>query len=359
MKHTTWKGLLGIMVLATAVALGAGCSKKQEPAKAPVAAQPAKPAAPAPTPAAAPAGDADCWGKENPQAPKVEFEAAGIRYEVTGDFRAKALNIDATKPLVLGALTDIKSYIPQNAANLKAFFEEFRKAKVQAVLVAGDSGEKEDALKPVFEALAKEGFATFVVMGNRESKADYVKAMGEVQPQAKNLVNMNHVRVVDFGVATLLSVPGYYDANYIHNPPGCPYTPKQLEDVKALAAQAKSPVILLSHGPMRGQGPDAIDNAVEAGNVGDPALSTLINEAKIPFGVFGNVHEAGGKAVGPDFKTVVKQDTPSAALYLHPGAADSDPWKLNDGSTSRGLAGILTISQGKASYKIIKAPTPK
>lgn len=319
-------------------------------------------AEPAPAPVPKPpvaAADPECWGTDNPAAPKLEFEANGIKFEITNGYRAKALNLDATKPLVLGALTDIKSFIPQNATNLKLYFEEFKKAKVQAVLVAGDSGEKIDALKPVFEALAKEGLAIFVIMGNRESKADYVKAMADVQATAKNLVNMNAVRVVDFGAATLISIAGYYDANYIHNPPGCPYTGKQIEELKALVAAAKSPVILFSHGPMRGVGPDAIDNAVEAGNVGDPALAALINESKIPFGVFGNIHEAGGKAVGPDFKTVIKQNTPSPALYLHPGAGDSDPWKLNDGSLSRGMAGILTIEGGKASYKIIRAAAPK
>ena len=315
--------------------------KKKEEVKAPIEAAPGK--------------DPDCWGKDDPKAPRVEFEAAGEKYEIVGNYRLKAINGNGTKPLVLGVLTDIKNNIPRNIENLKKFFETFKKEKATAVVIAGDTSEKYESLKPLFEFLAKQNLLTLVIMGNREVKEDYVKAAAEVHAQYKNFIDMNRIRTADLKAATVVSLAGYYDPNYIHNPPGCAYTPQQIVETKNLIDKIGNAAVLLSHGPPRGTGQTAIDQAVEAGNVGDPMLTKLISDAGVPFGVFGNIHEAGGKAVGGDFKGVLAQNKPLPRLYLNPGPADSDPWKMNDGSISRGMAAILTIKGNTASYKIIRA----
>ncbi len=303
----------------------------------------------------APAVNPDCFGHDDPAAAALTIEANGKKYQVVNGYRLKALNADAAKPLVLGVLTDIKNNIPKNLSNINSFIDTFKKEGVDAILLTGDVSEKYAALKSVLETIAKHGLLTFVIIGNREIKDDYVKAVTEVQAQYKNLVNLNRVRLADLGAVTLVSLPGYYDANYIHHPPACNYGEAQVAETQKLVAEVKNSALLVSHGPPRGAGKDAIDNAVEAGNVGDPRITKLIADANIPFGIFGNIHEAGGKAVGPDHKTVLEAGKPYNNLFLNPGPCDSDPWNMNDGSISRGMAGIMKIQGKQASYKILRA----
>ncbi len=300
-------------------------------------------------------GDALCFGAEDANAPKEAFELEGKKYEIVSNYRFKALDGEAGKPIVIGLLSDIKNFIPKNIENLEGFYAEFKKAGVQAVIVTGDTSEKYEMIKPLFDFLAKKNLPTFVIMGNREKKEDYAKAAAEVHAAAKHFVDMNRIRVAELGPVTLVSLAGYHDANYIHNPPGCNYGPKEMETTQRLAEKAATPVILVMHGPAKGEGKDALDLAQEAGNVGDPQINALIAQAKIPFSVCGNIHEAGGKAVGKDFKTLVAQDTLVTNLYVNTGPADSDPWNMNDGSISKGMAGILTVQGKQAQYKIIKA----
>lgn len=307
------------------------------------------------------ADDSDCWGKEDPKAGIKMLTINGKQYKLVNDYRLEAVNPDTKKPLVIGDLTDIKSNIAKNMENLEYFYQEFKKAGVNVVVVSGDTSEKYKMLKPLFEFFGKKGLLTLVTIGNRERKEDYNAAMTEAQKKYPNLINLNKTRVVNAGIISFVSLPGYYDPNYIHNGPGCAYKAAHVDQVKKLVTESKNPVALISHGPPRGKGPKAIDNAVEAGNVGDPRITQLIKETKIPLGFFGNIHEAGGQAVaGGDFNTKWEEGKFVSFLYIHPGPADSDPWKMNDGTISRGMAGIVTVKADEkgdvySSYKIIKA----
>lgn len=318
----------------------------------------AKAAAEAPPVAAAPEStpvdDVECFGSEDPNAPVLSIEAKGAKFELRNNYRLVALERDPNKPVVLGVVTDLKSDIPKNVINVKWFYAQFAKAGVDAVLFNGDIAEDYESFKRLFTYMGEQGYLTLVIIGNRDNKDAFVKAFTEVQAKYPNLVNVNKVRTVDFGGATLLSLPGYYDPNYIHHRPGCEYGPVHVEQVAKLAAEAKSATVLISHGPPRGEGPTAIDHATEAGNVGDPRMTELIMKSGISFGVFGNIHEAGGKAVGRDFKTVLNQGAFYDALYLNPGPGDSDPWNMNDESISRGMAAVLTIKEGKGSYQVFR-----
>ncbi len=299
------------------------------------------------------ASDAICFGDMTPVKKAEAIDANGKKFE---RFGAKLVdkNTDEDKAMTFGVLTDIKSAIPATLQAIDAYFDFFKQNKVEAVLVTGDSGEEYKDLKTVFEHIGKKGLPTYIIMGNREKSADFDKALEEAGKTYKNLFNMNRIRFVNGDDVDLVSLPGYHDPEYIHNKPGCQYDQKQLDLVATLAKEADSPLLLIAHGPPRGKGKDAIDNAVVAGNIGDPNLAKLITDAKIKFGSFGNVHEAGGKAVGADFSTIVKPDTFVDTLYLHPGPGDSDPWTMNDGSKSKGMAGVLMFKDGKAAYKVFK-----
>ncbi|RMG11956.1 MAG: hypothetical protein D6729_17235 [Deltaproteobacteria bacterium] len=276
-----------------------------------------------------------------------DAEIAGYKVTLTGP----------TGPLVLGVLSDIKEDTPENLFNLKRYVKWFKDKGVQAVLVAGDTGETEDAIVHALTVLAEPGWPVFVIIGNREARSVFADALSTVQEKHPNVFNLNVRRLVQLPGLAVLSLPGYHDPRFIHAETGCQYF---IEDVKALekvaAEEAKGPALLISHGPPRGADPQAIDYAVEAGNVGDPNINALIETAKIPFGVFGNIHEAGGKATDLTGKNIVPEKTFVDHLYLNPGPADSIPWKMNDGTESQGMAAVLTVKDGKAAYEIYRAP---
>jgi hypothetical protein len=125
----------------------------------------------------------------------------------------------------------------------------------------------------------------------------------------------------------------------------------------ALAKKAENPVLLLAHGQPKGSTPSALD-VIAPGkeHIGDSNLNEAITGAGIPFGIFGNVKEAGGQAVADlDGKVVVAEGAFSERLYLNPGAADSLEWVMNDGTTATGMAAVLHVQGKTAGYRIYRA----
>ena len=81
---------------------------------------------------------------------------------------------------------------------------------------------------------------------------------------------------------------------------------------------------LVSHGPPRGEGAEAIDRIYEHRNVGDPAMAAMIKELKIPFGFFGHILEAGGRATD-DVGNPIKPGHLSKSLFANAGSASAIP----------------------------------
>jgi hypothetical protein len=89
--------------------------------------------------------------------------------------------------------------------------------------------------------------------------------------------------------------------------------------------------------------------------VGDPDLAAAIAEAHISFGVFGHILESGGRATDLEGKKPVKPGTFATALYVNPGPAFADPWGLNGGAVSHGMAALLTFKNGRGEWQPLKA----
>ena len=115
-----------------------------------------------------------------------------------------------------------------------------------------------------------------------------------------------------------------------------------------------APVVLLSHAEALGEGREALD-AFPDGNAGDANLAAFLKSNKVPFGVFANIHEAGGRAADLSGK-LATEDVPQKSLFVNVGLGDSTPWKLNDGTWSYGLVATLKIDGDQASYKAYRAP---
>ncbi len=354
--------------LAASLAL-AGCSEKKapeaQPAEAPPVAQPAPaPAQPTDTTsvAAAPGqSDPECVGKlELGTAEK--FTVAGKTLELNG-YRLKLETADADDAAVIGVIANANEASPENLFNLERYLKFFAEQGVELVVVAGDSGDDRAAVETVLRKVAKAGLPTLAIAGNREAKSDFVDAVNAVRKDHANLVNGNRVRLIDWDDVDLVTLPGYHDPRYIHaGESGCQYHREDVDALAKLAGEANHPVLLIAHGTPKGEGPNGLDAIAgekpeERKNVGDPHLSSVLAAAKIPFGIFPNIKEAGGRAAADlAGAQAVAEGQPSDTLFLNPGSADSLPWTMNDGSTGRGMVSVVTVKGKQASFRLYKAP---
>lgn len=346
-----------------AAALLVGC-KKESPAPAPVEQAEKKAEVKADPPATAkvdnsvsaqPGSSAkECVGVLETGEP-IELTVGGRKAERNG-YKLTFLEKDEDDTVRFGVLGNINEDSGENLINLKKYVEFFKAEKAEAIIVSGDTGESKESIARALEPLAETGLPVFVIAGNRECRADYAAALAEVQKTHDNVINMNEVRYVDFDDADLVSLPGYHDRRYIHCETGCQYFKEDVDGLAGLAKEANDAVVLVAHGPPKGTSRTALDAATEAGNVGDAALNEAIAKAGIPFGIFSNIKEAGGRATDLSGENIIKEETLTDALYLNPGPADTIHWAMNDGTRSMGMAAMLTVTGKQASYKIYRAP---
>lgn len=286
------------------------------------------------------------------------WAADGFKFSVNGG-TAQVHADAAPKEAKLGLLAAVKDFSPDTQANLKSFIAAFRKAGVSGVVVDGDSAygvdDQDSTLSDLFSWLGGQGLPVYGIIGNSESRSSFNRALLAAFRKHPSVINLNLVRRVEGDGFTLVSLPGYYDARYIHESAGCRYKPEDAQELTQIARGAPSPVVLITHGPPRQAGKFALDVTDDGHNVGDPDLAAAIAEAHINFGVFGHILESGGRATDLEGKKTVKPGQVVPALYVNPGPAFADPWGLNGGGVSHGMAAILTIKNGKGEWQQVKA----
>ena len=289
------------------------------------------------------------------------WTSGGFTFSVAG---ARASVHAAEKPAAgrLGVLAAVKDFSPETQANLRSFLGAFRKAGVSAIVVDGDSAsgvdDQDSTLAELFGFLGAEGLPVYGIIGNSESRSAFNRALLTAFRAHPNVLNLDLVRRIEGDGFTLVSLPGYFDKRYIHESAGCRYKPEDTQELLRLAKGAPSPVVLISHGPPLQEGRTALDVTEDGHNVGDPELAAAIAEARIHFGIFGHILEAGGRATDLAGRKTIKAGVPAPALYLNPGPAFADPWNLNNGGVSHGMAAILTIKNGKAEWQPLRAGVP-
>ena len=299
-----------------------------------------------------------CLGKADLAFDKADkWTESGFTYTVSG---GKAeVHGAATKDGRIGLLAAVKDYGPETQANLKTFVAAFKKAGVTGIVVDGDSAygvdDQDSTLTELFSWLGEQGLPIYAIIGNSESRSSFNRALLGAFRKHPNVLNLNLVRRVEADGFTLVSLPGYYDKRYIHESAGCQYKADDAGELARIARGAPSPVVLVSHGPPRQDGKGALDVTDDGHNVGDPDLATAIAEAKINFGVFGHILESGGRATDLEGKKSIKPGQAVPALFVNPGPAFADPWGLNGGGVSHGMAAILTLKGGKGEWQQIKA----
>jgi hypothetical protein len=267
-----------------------------------------------------------------------------------------------TRTLTLGVLGTLKDASADTRANVERAARVFREQGVDLVLANGDLvGETADAVDAVV-AMLGEAFPGPVLVhaGNSEWTTRFREAMAAAAARWPQIVDLNFVRDVDWSGIHLVSLPGYFNRRFLREG-ACHYDD---DDLAALAAwvdplvQAGQPVILSSHGPPQGAGAQAMDVIHDGDNVGDPALRALLDEHRIPFGVFSHILEAGGRAVDGLSTTTtlpLPMTKPTPRLYANVGAATAFPWQMLDGKTARGMAAVFRVERhddGTADAKV-------
>jgi Icc-related predicted phosphoesterase len=303
----------------------------------------------------------DCIGPvSHLPAPDVK-EKDGFRYEYLGSsVKLRRSGAKAGKQVRLGLLAGIKDLDDETKATLARFFSEFEKADVDAVVIGGDTSSDPQMLETIYGHLAQvTKRPVLIIAGNMERGASLNYALSKARKEADaiNLVNMDLVRRADFDGVDVVSLGGYHDKAFLHLAGGCIYQDKHVDQLETMAKEADDPVALLTHGPMRQKGQQALDYVPGAENVGDPRLTAIVQSAKIQFGITGHILEAAGKGTDATGRVLPpKKLHPS--LFVNQGSANPLPWKMNDGSTSHGLAAIMTFEGNKASYEVLKNPKP-
>jgi Icc-related predicted phosphoesterase len=342
------------VALASILALtcAAGCKEAEKPAAQQKSAEAQRPA---PTPAAE-TSDPACLAPWNPAGAERTVEVGATSFKITGTKLTGAMK-DHAGETILGVMSDIKEETPENVANIDAILDFFKREKAQAIVIAGDLGEEEAQIEHVLDRIAAAKLPMFVVIGNRESRAAFNSAVAASAGRFGGIFNLNQLRLVTLDDLALVSMPGYYNKIYVHAADGCDYKPADVEATRAIIlAAAPKPVVMVSHGPPRQDGADALDRTLEQVNVGDPSLARLLKETNVKFGLFANIHESGGRATNLAGTQLIAQGKPVEELYMNAGPSDAVKWKMNDGTESVGMAGLFVLKGKEASFKIHRMP---
>lgn len=302
----------------------------------------------------------DCNGPWEHFSPADVRTVGAFRYEHTGaTVKLTRVAPKPKGPAKLGLLAGIKDAEPDTLALVRTFLARFEQEDVDAVVLGGDTSSEPDVLEKLYAFFAEATKRPVLsIAGNMERGASHAYAILKARKAgALHLLNLDMIRRADGEGFDVVSLGGYHDKAYLHLSGGCLYTEQHLETALTAAKSADDPVVWLSHGPPRGKGKTDIDYVPGAGNVGDPRINDVLTRAKIRFGVSGHILEAAGKATDLAGK-VQPQKRLVPTLFVNQGSANPLPWKLNDGGTSYGLAAVLTLDGGKASYEILKGPKP-
>jgi hypothetical protein len=271
----------------------------------------------------------------------------GYRLEL--DAKAK----DADNKITIGVISAIKDVTEDTRANLADAFKWFHEAGAEWVVVNGDLALEEFDLEEAFGLLAEAKLPTLVTIGNSESRGSWARVFKAAAADNPNLVNGVLVRQIVADDVELWTLPGYHDKTFVRQGAGCFYDAPAIDEaVATLKSQGQGPVVLVAHGPPLGKGKNALDYIADQKNVGDPMQNRLLDKAKIPFGVFGHILEAGGRGVAADMATAVPPGKAVPSLFINAGSISADPWGMLDGKTGWGMAMLLVIDGNQARYEV-------
>lgn len=262
-----------------------------------------------------------------------------------------------------GVISGVEEWNEPNRGNLDSLLAWFAEEEVEALILAGGVGSDRETCLNVLRHLAQSGLVILPLIGASADFRQYRRAIAQVREEHQNVLDLTTARLVRWDGVDLVTLPGYHNPFYLHHRRGgCAYQERDVEALDDLVNDARQPVLLVAAAPPRGRGAKAIDFARGGVNIGSPELAGFIAEQEVPFGVFGHVYEAGGRATSD---VVGQHSVPegewSGTLYLNPGAAEAVPYDLQGGGRSRGMGVVLEIGENGARYRVrqLEATSPE
>jgi Icc-related predicted phosphoesterase len=291
-----------------------------------------------------------CPGPLDTMTTDRQIRIEGKLYKQDG-YKLTVQDGDADSVVRIGIISAIKDIAEETLLNIEHSLRWFREQKIEWLVVNGDIAIREETVGQVVAQLAATKLPVLVVIGNTESKTGWARAYGKLWHQYPNIVNGTWVRQIIADDVEFWTLPGYHDKAFIHQQSGCKINPEHIVELGALKPSGDRPVAIVAHGPPRGSAKTSLDVIHDGSNVGYDLLTQLIADKKVPFGLFGHILEAGGRAVALDMNTLVRANTDAAALYVNAGSISSTPWRLLNGQTSYGMAMVVTLQGGQARYE--------
>ncbi len=251
--------------------------------------------------------------------------------------------------ITLGVLGDMREALPATLEQLTRASRYFQDRGAQAILVLGGLDATYEGTRALLQHL--QGLPVLALPGDRISRAGFQAA---VENLGARYIDLSRVRGVLLPGISLFSVPGYaLTHELLAKEQGCSYSVEDIHALARAAAALPAPRLLLSHGPPRGNGPEAVDRAFGGVNIGDPRLTRLLVDADLAFGLFAHVHEASGHATTLSGQPVAPRQW-SDSLLLNVGAADSVAHEDLRGNWSEGQAALLEIQGTRARYTRVR-----
>ncbi len=288
----------------------------------------------------------------------IELLIKGQRFKLWGH-RLVALDKDADSVLRIGVISATKDDRAETLEAIKTTLAQLKKLGLDVLVVNGALAtvdlEMEEKLLP---ALATSGVLTIAHVGNTESCGLFNDAATKTFKKHPNFINGNWVRQIELDDGVLYTLPGYFDRRFSHTGGSAKYKEKDLTELRRMMKSGPGPKVLISHGPPKMNGRKGIDIASGAGHVGDPQMTEMITRAKVPFGIFGHILEAGGRASDISGRRSRKQKRWHRSLYVNAGTVNPDPWVMLNGKTSYGMGLHVGIKGKRARYRVLRLRAP-
>jgi Icc-related predicted phosphoesterase len=278
------------------------------------------------------------------------YTQTGYKVEVVQDAQ------DKDSDVVIGVVSAVKDLSAGTRRNFQLAMQWFASMDVEWVVGNGDLAIDEFDLEEVFAMFAQTGLPTILTIGNSESRGSWSRGFKSLAKHPQ-VLNGNLVRQIIADDVEFWTMPGYHDKAFLRPGSGCRYREDDIKQAKAKLLPTRDRALLLvSHGPPRGKGNNALDLISDKKHVGDPWLSDWIGKSQISFGIFGHILEAGGRGVGANLKTRIRPKKYREKLYINAGSLSADPWGLHNGKTSWGMALVFRIKGKKAQYEVKHFP---
>lgn len=337
------------------------------PAPSPVEVAPVAPVAPdvAAWSTFAEARRGECVGPPGVLATPLELRRGERTYRLEGH-RLVEVTRDADHLLRVGVLSAIKDDREPTLAAVRTLRARLEKAGIDVLVVNGDLATNLFELEKVFAALAESPVLVVAVIGNTESCGAFNQAAEAVFATQRHVLNGNWVRRLELDDGTLVTLPGYYDRRFTHTGGAAHYDAADLEvlgDLLRNPAGATAPVVLISHGPPLGEAKKGIDVVNDGSHVGDAAMTTVMKDTGVVFGLFGHILESGGRATDSLGKQPKAVGAWHESLIVNAGSANTDPWTMVEGTTSYGMAVRFELDTtpkrpARARYAVERLPAP-